>query len=163
MDSAAGFTPLIAVHALAAAYVLLLGPVNVFRRQRDRVHRTIGYTWVAVMVITCLSSFGIFGAEGFSLLHGLSAYTLFSVGAGIWSVMRGNRLAHRYNMVGAYLGTLVAFLFAAAVPSRRIPQLALDDPASLLLIAVLVLLTSSGYLLLLFRRDARQAGTPARS
>lgn len=164
MADAAGFTPLIALHAVAAAYVLALGPVNIFRRRRDRIHRVIGYTWVVMMVVTCVSSFGIFGDEGLSWLHGLSAYTLFSVGAGLWSVLRSsNRLAHRYNMVGAYLGTLVAFLFAAAVPSRRIPQLALSDPASLALVVVLVLLTTVGYLLILLRGADRSAGAGRRA
>src|SRR5690625_3508778 len=153
MDPSAGFTPLIALHAIAASYVLLLGPVNIFRRRRDRAHRVIGYSWAGMMVVTCLSSFGIFGDEGFSWLHGLSAYTLFSVGAGVWSVLNGNRLAHRYNMVGAYLGTAIAFGFAALIPQRRIPRFASDDPLGLALFALLIVATAAGFILAVLGRN----------
>lgn len=161
MEEPAGFTPLIAIHAVAAAYVLLLGPINILRRQRDRTHRFIGYTWVGVMAVTCFSSFGIVHAGGFSWLHALSVYTLFSIGAGVWSIVRsGNRVAHRYNMIGAYLGTLIAFVFAAAIPSRRIPQLALNDPASLALAAALVVASALGFFLAVLRGGRRTGTAP---
>ena len=159
MDAVHGFTPLIAAHALAASLALLLGPVNIFRRRRDTAHRIIGYGWVAMMVLTCLTSFGIY-PDGFSWLHGLAAYTLFSVGAGIWSVLHGNRIAHRYNMIGAYLGTLIAFGFAAFIPSRRIAQFAVNDPASLALIAVLLVAAAGGFVLAVLKRPKVGPATP---
>src|SRR5690625_322893 len=150
MEAPPGFTPLIAVHAIAASYVLLLGPVNILRRQRDRAHRLIGYRWTAMMFVTCLSSFGIY-RDGFSWLHGLSVFTLCSVTIGIVAVLRGNALAHRFNMTGSYLGTAVAFGFAAFMPGRALSRLALTDPLSLAFIGLLIVASGTGFVLLLAR------------
>jgi len=147
------------LHAIAASIALLLGPVNIFRRRRDRAHRIIGYGWVAFMVLTCATSFGIY-PDGFTWLHGLAAYTLFSVGAGVWSILHGNRIAHRYNMIGAYIGTAVAFAFAAFIPSRRIAQFAVNDPASLALIALLLVAAAAGFVLIVLPRAKRGPASP---
>lgn len=152
MDDHLSFTPLIATHAVAASYVLLLGPVNILRRRRDRAHRVIGYSWAAMMVVTCLTSFGIFHG-GVSWLHGLSAFTLFSVASGVWAITRGNRPAHRYNMVGSYVGTAIAFGFAAFVPDRRLSQLAHSDPLSLLVVAAIIVATAVSFALLIVGRN----------
>lgn len=157
MPDAPVFPPLIITHAIAASYVLLLGPVNLLRRRRDRAHRLIGYGWTAMMLVTCLSSFAIFRG-GFSWLHGLSVFTLFSVGAGIVAAARGNVPAHRYNMTGSYVGTVVAFAFAAFMPGRLIPRLALSDPLSLAFAGLLTGVSSVGFVLLVVGRGSGRRG-----
>ncbi|WP_149956613.1 DUF2306 domain-containing protein [Zafaria cholistanensis] len=146
---------LIATHALAAGYVLVLGPVNIFRRKRDRAHRIIGYSWIAVMYYVCISSFWIRDGGGFTWLHGLSAFTLLSVTLGLVSAIRHRIESHRGNMIGAYLGTVTAFAFAVLVPGRRIPQLLSQEPATLAFAAALVL-ASSAALVLTARSLARK-------
>src|SRR5690625_7404900 len=74
------------------------------------------------MVTVCLSSFWI-APDGFSWLHGLSIWTLVCMVAAIGGIRRGNVPVHRGFMIGSYLGTLMAFAFAALVPARLIPQL----------------------------------------
>jgi uncharacterized membrane protein len=138
------WTPLVAAHVIAALYVLVLGPLNIFRRRRDHAHRIIGYTWVAGMYFVCFSSFWIVTDGHFSWLHGLSAFTIITVTLGLVSAIRRNIVAHRANMIGSYIGTVTAFVFAAAVPGRAIPQLLADDPGTAVVVAVLVLLTAAG-------------------
>lgn len=121
------FTPVIAVHAVAALYVLLLGPLQILRRRRDLAHRILGTSWVAAMLVACISSFWII-EHGFSWLHGLSVWTLVCMVAAIAGIRFGNVGVHRGFMVGSYLGTLTAFAFAALVPSRLIPQLLRSEP-----------------------------------
>ncbi|GAA1312053.1 DUF2306 domain-containing protein [Brachybacterium tyrofermentans] len=121
------FTSVIFVHALAALYVLLLGPLQILRRRRDRAHRMLGTTWVVAMLVVCGSSFGIM-PDGFSWLHGLSLWTLLCMVLAIAAIRRGNVPTHRGFMVGSYLGTLTAFAFAALVPTRLIPQLLRSEP-----------------------------------
>lgn len=128
-------TPVIAVHAVAALYVLLLGPLQILRRRRDTGHRLLGASWVAAMLVVCTSSFAIM-PDGFSWLHGLSIWTLLCLVIAIVSIRRGSVEMHRGFMVGSYLGTLTAFAFAALVPTRLIPQLLRSEP----LVAVVTLL-----------------------
>lgn len=137
------WSPLVAAHVIAALYALVLGPLNIFRRRRDRAHRIIGYTWVVAMYFVCASSFWIVSDGHFSWLHGLSAFTIITVTLGLISAIRRNIVAHRANMIGSYIGIAVAFAFAATAPGRAIPQLLADDPATAVVILVLIVLTAA--------------------
>ncbi|ACU84243.1 predicted membrane protein [Brachybacterium faecium DSM 4810] len=119
--------PVIVVHALAAGYVLLLGPLQILRRRRDLAHRLLGITWVAAMLAVCVSSFWI-RPDGFSWLHGLSTWTLVCMVVAIGAIRAGHVALHRGFMIGSYLGTLAAFAFAAFVPTGLIPQLLRSEP-----------------------------------
>src|SRR5699024_7639627 len=120
-------TAAITVHALAAAYVLLLGPLQILRRRRDLAHRTVGTTWLAAMLTVCISSFWVM-PNGFSWLHGLSIWTLTCMVIAMVGIRIGIVEIHRGFMVGSYIGTLIAFAFAALVPVRLIPQLLRSEP-----------------------------------
>src|SRR5690625_3541738 len=88
------FTPVVTLHAVAATYVLLLGPLQILRRRRDLAHRIVGLSWLMAMVTVCLSSFWI-APDGFSWLHGLSIWTLVCMVAAIGGIRRGNVPVHR--------------------------------------------------------------------
>ena len=141
------WNPLIGAHVIAALYVLVLGPINIFRRRRDRAHRIIGYTWVCAMYFVCVSSFWIVTDGQFSWLHGLSAFTIVTVTLGLVSAIRRNIVAHRANMVGSYIGIAIAFIFASTAPGRAIPELLAGDPATAVVVTALVLLTAGGFYL----------------
>lgn len=140
----------IVAHAVAATVVIVLGPVNLLRRRRDAAHRRIGRVWVAAMLVTCISSFGI-RPHGFSWLHGLAVFTLLSVAVGILNIRRRNVTGHRANMAGAYLGTLVAFGFATLLPDRLIARVAAQSPLELLAIVALILACCAAFLTLALR------------
>lgn len=155
MDS---LTPVITVHALAAAYVLLLGPLQILRRRRDLAHRLLGATWVAAILVVCVSSFWI-APDGFTWLHGLSIWTLVCMVAAIAGIRTGNVEIHRGFMVGSYLGTLAAFAFAALVPVRLIPQLLRSEPLVVMTtaagVAAVVLVLHLGVVRATARRERR--------
>lgn len=134
---------LLASHVVAALFVLAVGPLQILRRRRDRVHRSMGYLWIAGMYYVCFSSFWIVSDGGFSWLHGLSAFTVLTVTLGLISAIRGNIPAHRGNMIGSYLGTAIAFAFAALVPGRLIPRLLTEDPATAVFVAALVVVAAA--------------------
>ncbi|MBB6405794.1 DUF2306 domain-containing protein [Arthrobacter sp. AZCC_0090] len=142
---------LLVSHVVAALFVLAIGPVQILRPRRDRVHRTMGYAWVSAIYYVCLSSFWIVSEGHFTWLHGLSAFTLITVTLGLSSAIRGNIPAHRGNMIGSYIGTAIAFGFAVGVPSRSIPELLSTDPAMGVFVAALVLLGVGIAYLSLFR------------
>ena len=135
------WTVLIAVHAVAASYALIFGAVNLLRRTKGgSLHRIVGRIWVVAMYIVVLTSFGIRTIDGgFNWLHALSALTFGTLTAGLWAVRTGNTRAHRSFMTGSYFGLIGAFVGVLAVPSRRIPQLAIHE-LPLLGLLILVLL-----------------------
>lgn len=134
--------PLIAVHALAASLVLTLGPVQFVRRRRDLAHRIIGRLWVVAMATTCVSSFAIH-PDGFNWLHGLAVFTLVSVTAGVIAILRRSVGTHRRNMIGSYVGTSIAFVFAATMPDRAIARMAVGSPLELAALIALTLATTA--------------------
>ena len=149
---------LLVSHVVAALFVLAIGPVQIFRPRRDRIHRTMGYLWVAAMYYVCVSSFWIVSEGHFTWLHGLSAFTIVTVTLGLISAIRRNIPSHRGNMVGSYVGIAVAFVFAAAVPGRAIPQLLADDPATAFYVAGLVVL-SVAVVFVSLKRGGRTGGS----
>jgi uncharacterized membrane protein len=150
-------------HVVAALYALAIGPIQILRPRRDHIHRTMGYLWVAAMYYVCFSSFGIVTEGHFTWLHGLSAFTIITVTLGLVSAIRRNIPAHRGNMIGSYVGILVAFCFAVGVPGRSIPQLLVSDPGTAVFIAFLVLLSIGALFLSLFRGGGYGAGSSSGS
>ncbi|WP_258802854.1 DUF2306 domain-containing protein [Pseudarthrobacter sp. NS4] len=158
---------LLVSHVIAALFALAIGPVQILRRRRDRIHRMMGYLWVAAMYYVCFSSFWIVTAGHFTWLHGLSAFTIVTVTLGLYSAIRRNIPSHVGNMVGSYIGIAVAFIFATVVPGRAIPQLLAQDPATAAFVTGLVVLAVAVIFVSLKRGGrsaARQgAGTRTRS
>lgn len=135
------WTLIIILHAVTASLSLLLGAFQLIRPKKgDRFHRMVGRTWVVCMYAVCLSSFFIQGvSDGFSWLHGLSLFTILTVSLGLYAAIKGNIAAHKANMIGSYFGSVGAFVGVVAVPTRRIPQLAMHQtPLFVLFVALLI-------------------------
>lgn len=153
------FTLVITIHAVAALYVILLGPVQILRRRRDRAHRLLGASWVFAILTVCLSSFWIM-PDGFTWLHGLAIWTLVCMVVAITAIRRRAVAVHRGFMIGSYLGTLAAFAFAVFVPARLIPQLLQSEPLVAVVTVVAVAITVAVSVRLSTRRPIpRQATT----
>ncbi len=136
---------LIAGHASVATISLVLGVFNLRHKPRgDRTHRTVGMVWVITMYATALSSFAIKDLDPghYSWIHILSAFTIYSLTMGIWTGMTGRGRDHRRHMLGSYFGLVGAFIGAVAVPSRRIPVLAVSDPVALAIAAAACVLVA---------------------
>ncbi|WP_427006603.1 DUF2306 domain-containing protein [Pseudarthrobacter sp. H2] len=146
---------LLVSHVVAALFVLALAPLQVLRRRRDRIHRTMGLLWVAAMYYVCVSSFWIVSEGHFTWLHGLSAFTLLTVTLGLVAAIRADIRSHRGNMIGSYIGIAVAFAFAAGMPGRAIPRLLAEDAPTAVYVAGLVAL---GVAVIFF--SLKRGGTP---
>lgn len=143
------WTLVIIIHAVTASLSLLLGAFQLLRPKKgDRFHRMVGRTWLVCMYSVCVSSFFIQGVQdGFSWLHALSLFTIMTISLGLYSAIKGNIAAHKANMIGSYFGSIAAFVGVIAVPTRRIPQLAVNQtPLFFLFIGLLV--ASTGLFLL---------------
>ncbi len=119
----AGFV--IQLHVLAAVAAILLGPVALLRRSRDRLHRLAGRLWVMAMALTALSSFWIHGYQllwGLSPIHLLSGLVLVSLVAGVRAIRAGRRSEHATTMRALYIwGIGVPGLFTL-LPGRLMSE-----------------------------------------
>ncbi len=125
---------IIQIHAASAFLAIVLGPLALLRKRRDRLHKLAGYTWVIAMAITALSSFGIhgFGLIGpFSPLHLLAVLALWSLWQGMRCIFAGDIAGHRAAMQGLYWrGLCVAGLFIF-LPGRTLSRMVFPEAQSL--------------------------------
>ena len=115
--------PLVFLHLVAALAALLLGIAILTRRKGTFSHRTLGWSWVALMATAALSSvfirdYRIINIAGYTPIHLLTLSVAVLLPLAIWHIRHGNVLAHRRTMTGLYIGgCVVAGLFALA-PAR---------------------------------------------
>ncbi len=118
----------IQLHVAGALPALLLAPVVLWRRRRDRLHKIAGYVWVVAMALTAISSFWIsgFGIIGpFSPIHLLSILTLTGLFFGIRAAIAGRHGIHRKTMTNISWGLLTAGVLNF-LPGRMTNRILLD-------------------------------------
>jgi uncharacterized membrane protein len=114
----------IAIHLFAVLPAVILGLAQLATPKGTRLHKRLGWLWIVAMAVTALSSFWIIGPNnggGFSVIHLLSIWVLFALASAVWSIRRGNVRAHRYFMVGTFIGLAGAGI-GAIVPGRLLSQ-----------------------------------------
>lgn len=118
-------SPLLTFHLITIAPVLVTGPFIINSKGKGS-HKVLGRIWVLLMVTSCLSTFGIKYNGQFSWLHGLSAFTLYSVVSAVVAIKRADLKKHKRAMTGAYLGALIAFVWAVAGNGRLLNRWVTD-------------------------------------
>lgn len=104
----------IQIHVAAAVTTFSIGLVLMFAKKGFGFHRTLGWSWVAAMAVTAISSFFIstISPVHFSPIHALSAWTLIALPMGVAAVRRGDVKKHRKEMTSMFVrGMLIAGLF----------------------------------------------------
>lgn len=145
---------LLAAHATAATLAVGLGGYLVLRRRKgDLLHRRVGRVWMATMYFVSFSSFGIKRLDPghFTWIHGLSAWTIFSLSMALWAAATHRVDQHRGWVVGTYFGLLGAGIAAVAVPQRMVPQTTVHHPLWIVLAVVGVSLLATGVIQLAAR------------
>lgn len=117
------FTPLILVHATAAAAALALGGLTFLMKKGTARHRLLGRGWVLLMVLVAASSFWIKTSGHWSWIHLLSVATLAGLARAIYAASRGNIREHRGLMQKIYVGGLLLAGLFTLLPSRLLGQL----------------------------------------
>jgi len=111
----------IQVHAAAATLAAILGPIPLYRKRRDGLHKTLGYVWVLAMATVAISAFFIhsFAVIGpFSPLHLFAILTLGSLWFGIKFARQGDIRRHQVVFRNLYwFGLWIAGL-ANFLPGR---------------------------------------------
>lgn len=133
----------IQIHVFSAICAVFVGPLALFRNSRDRWHKRLGYFWVVAMFMAATSSFAILESPmigPFSIIHGLSVFTLWGLWEGIRAIKRGDIARHRGQMRALYFWALgVAGLFTF-IPGRRMNRVFFPDmPETGFVIAAVVI------------------------
>ncbi|MCF6232951.1 MAG: DUF2306 domain-containing protein [Rhodobacteraceae bacterium] len=114
-------SPVIQVHAAAAILAMILGPLSIFRRRRDRLHKITGYVWISAMLVAATSALFITELRlvgRFSPIHLLTPLVYWSIWRAITFVRAGNIVGHCGVMKSLYIQALgIAGLFTL-VPGR---------------------------------------------
>ena len=151
------------IHVAGALPALLLTPLVLWRRRRDRLHKLAGYAWVAAMAVTAISSFWItgFGVVGpFSPIHLLSVLTLVGLVTGVLAAILGQHRGHRAAMTNMSWGLAAAGLLNF-LPGRMTNRIVLGDAGweGFALVALAVLAAAAAVWLL--RQRGRANHRPA--
>lgn len=113
--------PAIQLHAFAAMAAFVLGLVQLLAPKGTLPHRSLGWIWVALMVVVAGSSFFIHTIRlwgEWSPIHILSVVTLVALPGAVANA-RGHRVAaHRRAMIALFAGALVIAGVLTFLPGR---------------------------------------------
>ncbi|OAF12140.1 DUF2306 domain-containing protein [Bradyrhizobium neotropicale] len=113
--------PAIPLHAFAAMAAFVLGLVQFAAPKGTLPHRTVGWIWVALMVVVATSSFWIHGIRlvgSFGPIHLLSIFTLVVLPVAVWRAHTHRVTDHRRIMIFIFTGALVVAGVFTLVPGR---------------------------------------------
>ncbi|HWX58302.1 DUF2306 domain-containing protein [Bradyrhizobium sp.] len=113
--------PAIPLHAFAAMAAFALGLVQFAAPKGTLPHRTVGWTWVALMATVALSSFWIHQMRmvgPFGPIHLLSIFVLIMLPLAVWKAHRHQVGTHRWIMTYMFLGALVIAGLFTLMPGR---------------------------------------------
>ena len=114
-------SPAIQLHAFAAMAAFALGVVQLAAPKGTLPHRTIGWTWVVIMVVVAASSFWIHELRiwrAWSPIHLLSIFTLAMLPLAVLHARRHQVARHRNAMIAIFTGALVIAGLFTFVPGR---------------------------------------------
>jgi uncharacterized membrane protein len=111
----------IPLHAICALAALVVGGMQMFMQKGTALHIAAGRLWVALMTIVAMSSFFIYDLKvwgDYSPIHILSAWTLLSLGAGIYFIRKGDIRHHKFVMTSLFYLALVLTGAFTLLPGR---------------------------------------------
>jgi uncharacterized membrane protein len=120
------------LHLWPALLALVLGPVALYRRRRDRLHKVLGYAWVAAMALVAGGAFWLEAsvlpiAFGFGPIHLLSIVVLHGLLRGVLAARAGDSAAHAAWMRGLYWQALIIAGTLTLLPGRTLNRVLFPD------------------------------------
>lgn len=120
----------IQLHAFCAIAAFVLGLLQFALPKGNTRHKIFGYCWVAIMVTVAISSFWIHGIDmwnGFSPIHLISIYVLYSLPLAILAARRGEIAAHKTHMRNIFIGGLVIAGILSFLPGRTMLKVLIGE------------------------------------
>jgi uncharacterized membrane protein len=103
-------SPAIQIHAFTAMTAFVLGIIQLAAPKGTLPHRTLGWIWVALMLVVGISAFFIHQLRmwgEWSPIHLLAIYTLIMLPVAVLAAHRHEVARHRRAMIGLFVGALV--------------------------------------------------------
>jgi uncharacterized membrane protein len=113
--------PAIQLHAFAAMAAFALGIVQLAAPKGTLPHRTVGWIWVALMVVVSVTAFWIHEIRlwgPWSPIHLLAIFTLVMLPLAVLHARRHAVARHRNAMIGIFTGALLVAGLFTFVPGR---------------------------------------------
>ena len=114
-------TAAIQIHAIAASAAFGLGLVQFAAPKGTLPHRTIGWIWVALMIVVSVSAFFIHEIRlwgPWSPIHFLAIFTLIVLPIAVWHAHSHAVKKHRNRMAALFIGALVVAGAFTLLPGR---------------------------------------------
>jgi uncharacterized membrane protein len=114
-------SPVIQLHAVAAAASFVLGIVQLAAPKGTVPHRALGWIWAALMAVVCITAFFIHEIRlwgPWSPIHLLAIFTLVMLPLGVWHARHHAVQHHRWIMIGLFTGALVIAGLFTFMPGR---------------------------------------------
>ncbi|KSB89356.1 hypothetical protein AS593_13940 [Caulobacter vibrioides] len=110
----------IQIHVAAALTALVIGTVLMVGVKGTRLHRALGWSWVAAMATTAVSSLFIreMNHGAMSWIHLLSGWTIVALPMAVYAARRHNVHMHRRFMTGLFVGGLIVAGGFTFLPGR---------------------------------------------
>jgi uncharacterized membrane protein len=108
-------------HAFAAMAAFGLGVVQLAAPKGTLPHRTVGWIWVALMVVVSVSAFFVHQIRlwgPWSPIHLLAIFTLIALPIAVWYAHSHAVRQHRIAMVSLFAGALVIAGAFTLLPGR---------------------------------------------
>ena len=121
-------SPAIQFHAFAAMAAFGLGLIQFAAPKGTLPHRTIGWVWVALMIVVSVSAFFIHQIRLWGLwspIHLLAIFTLIMLPIAVWQAHRHAVDKHRNRMVALFIGALAIAGAFTLLPGRIMHAVAL--------------------------------------
>ena len=118
------------LHLVSACFCLVLAPLAILRRSRDKWHRRLGKLWVGLMAITAMSAFFITEIRmigPFSPIHLLSVVTLIGLFNGVRHARAGRIREHERQMKTLYFLALILAGLFTFYPGRLLARSLVPD------------------------------------
>jgi uncharacterized membrane protein len=113
--------PAIQAHAFTAMAAFALGLVQLVAPKGTLPHRMLGYIWVVLMAIVCVTSFWIHDIRtwgSWSAIHLLAIFTLIVLPSAVLHARRHQVAQHRRAMIMMFAGALVIAGLFTFMPGR---------------------------------------------
>lgn len=108
----------IQIHLTAALTALGIGAALMLGVKGDKLHRTLGWTWVAAMATAAISSLFIRTSGSYSWIHLLTGWTIIALPMAVYAARRHKVTLHRRAMTGLFVGGLIVAGGFAFLPGR---------------------------------------------
>lgn len=108
------------IHVVAALSALVIGVGIWLLPKGVGPHKALGWTWVAAMTVTAVSSLFITGLNGgfYSIIHLLTGWVLVALPMAIFAIRRKDVRTHSRTMAAIFIGGLIVAGAFTFIPGR---------------------------------------------